>query len=95
VVQGVANVLADCRLARDAGKLLLEPGLERQHERLAALLADGTALIGTVACDRLLDGIEGGDARKRLAGAKFWTDRPKMKVHPRHQKASTGRFRWR
>jgi hypothetical protein len=68
VVQGVADMLGDRRLARDAGELLLEPGLERQHERLAARLSDGAALIGAAASDRLLDGIEGGDARKRLAG---------------------------
>ncbi len=49
------------RFARDAAELLLEPGLERQHQRLAALLADGTALIGAAAPDRLLDGIESGD----------------------------------
>lgn len=61
VVQGVTDVLGDCRFARDAGELLLEPGLERQHQRLAELLADGTALIGAAAPDRLLDGIESGD----------------------------------
>src|ERR1700741_4773982 len=68
VVQGVADMLGDRRLARDAGELQFEPGLERQHDRLAARLSDGAALIGTAASDRLLDGIEGGDARKRLAG---------------------------
>ena len=34
VVQGVADVLGDGRLGRDAGELLLEPRLERQHQSL-------------------------------------------------------------
>src|SRR6516162_7924450 len=68
VVQGVADMLGDRRLARDAGELLLEPILERQHQRLAARLSDGTALIGAAASDRLFDGIEGGDAHQRLVG---------------------------
>jgi len=55
VVQAVADMLGDRRLARDAGELLREPGLERQHERLAARLSDGAALIGTAASDRLLE----------------------------------------
>jgi transposase-like protein len=66
--EGVADMLGDSRLARDAGELLLEPGLERQHEGLAAFLADGTALIGAAAPDHLLDGIESGDTLERLAG---------------------------
>src|SRR5215472_18956172 len=55
MVQGVADVLGDGGLGRDASELLLEPGLECRHERLAALLAHRAALIGTAAPDRLLD----------------------------------------
>src|SRR6516225_2482067 len=62
MVQGVANVLGNGPLGRDTGELLLEPSLERRHERLAALLAHGPSLIGAAAPDRLLDGIEGRDA---------------------------------
>jgi hypothetical protein len=83
VVQGVANVLGDCRLARDAGELLLEPGLERQNKRLAALLADGTALIGAAAPDGLLDGIESGDTRQRFAGDRGRTGLDKSKKRRR------------
>ena len=68
VVQGVADVLGDGRLGRDAGELLLEPGFERQHERLAALLAHDASRVGAAASDGLLDRIEGGDPLKRLAG---------------------------
>lgn len=67
VVQGVADMLGDRRLAGDAGELLLEPGLERQHERLAAHPSHRAPLVGAAASDRLLDGIEGGDPRQRLA----------------------------
>lgn len=67
VIQGVTDVLCDRRFARDAGELLLEPDLERLYLRLAALLADGTALIGAAAPGRLLDGIESGDALERFA----------------------------
>jgi hypothetical protein len=49
-------------------ELLLEPGFERQHQGLAAFLANGATLIGTAAADRLLDRIESRDARQRLAG---------------------------
>jgi hypothetical protein len=61
-------MLGDLCLGRNAGELLLEPGLERQHQRLAALLARGAALLGAVAADRLLDRIERGNAHERLAG---------------------------
>jgi transposase-like protein len=73
VVQGVADMLGDRRLARDAGELLLEPGLELQYERLAARLSHRAPLVGAATSDRLFDGIEGGDARKRLAGDRRWT----------------------
>ena len=63
VVQGVPDIPGDRRLAGDAGELQFEPFLERQHERLAARLSDGAALIGAATSDHLLDGIEGGDAR--------------------------------
>jgi hypothetical protein len=63
-----------CRhqLSAIARELQLEPVLERQHERLAARLSDGAALIGAATSDRLLDGIEGGDARKRFARDRCW-----------------------
>jgi hypothetical protein len=73
MVQGVADVLGDGGLGRDAGELLLEPGLERRHKRLAALLTHRAALIGAAAPDRLLDGIQGGDALERLAGDRRGT----------------------
>src|SRR5215467_13817535 len=73
MVQGVADVLGDGGLGRDASELLLEPGLECRHERLAALLAHRAALIGTAAPERLLDGIQGGNARERLAGDRRGT----------------------
>jgi transposase-like protein len=73
MVQGVADVLGDSSLGRDAGELLLEPGLERYHKRLAALLAHRAALIGAAAPDRLLDGIQGGNALERLAGDRRGT----------------------
>src|ERR1700739_2556864 len=68
VVQGVADVLGDGRLGRDAGELLFEPGSERQHEGFAAFLAHRATLIGAAAPDRLLDGVESSDALERLAG---------------------------
>src|ERR1700676_864857 len=67
VVQGVADVIGNRRRGGDAGELLLEPSLERQHEGLAALLTHGASLIGAAAPDRLLDRIEGRDAFERLA----------------------------
>ena len=73
MVQGVADVLGDGGLGRDADELLLEPGLERRHQRLAALLAHRAALIGAAAPDRLLNGIQGGDALERLAGDRRGT----------------------
>ena len=68
MVQAIADGLGDRRLAGDARELLLEPGLERQHERLALFLAHGAALVGASAADRLLDRVERGDALERLAG---------------------------
>jgi transposase-like protein len=73
MVQGVADVLGDSSLGRDAGELLLQPGLERYHKRLAAFLAHRAALIGAAAPDRLLDGIQGGNALERLAGDRRGT----------------------
>jgi hypothetical protein len=70
------------RLARDAGELLLEPGLESQHERLAARLSDGAALIGTAASDRLLDGIESGNTLERFARDRSRTILDKVKEAP-------------
>ena len=48
MTQGIADRFSDQRLARDADKLLLKPGFERQHERLAIVLARCTAGIGTL-----------------------------------------------
>jgi transposase-like protein len=68
MVQGVADMLGDRRLGRDAPELLLEPGFEREHDGPAAFMAHRPALVGATAADRLLDCIELRDARKRLAG---------------------------
>jgi len=39
VVQSITDVLGDHGLGGDARNLVLEPGLQRQHERLALVLA--------------------------------------------------------
>ena len=73
VVQGVADVLGDGRLGRDARELLLEPGFERDHQGLASFLAHGAALLGAAAADRLLDRIERSNAHERFAGDRSRT----------------------
>jgi hypothetical protein len=68
VVQGIADVFGDRRLGGDARELPLEPGFERQHQRLALFLPHRPALAGALAADRLLDRIEDGNALKSFAG---------------------------
>ena len=68
MVQAIAQVLGDSRLAGDARQLMLEPRPERHDERLALLLARAATLVGAHAADRLLDRIELGDPLQRLAG---------------------------
>src|ERR1700680_3333811 len=67
MVQAVADGFGDDILGGDARELLIEPGFESQHERLALFLAHGMARIGASAADRLLDRIERGDALKGFA----------------------------
>jgi hypothetical protein len=67
MVQAVADGFGDDGLRRDARELLIKPGFESQHERLALFLAHGTALVGRSTADRLLDRIERGDALKGFA----------------------------
>jgi hypothetical protein len=73
VVQGVADVLGDRRLGRDACELLLDPRFERQHQGLALFLPHAAAFVGAVAADRLLDRVERGDALESLAGDRRGT----------------------
>ena len=68
MVQCGADGFGNQRFGRDACELLLEPGLKRHNERLALLLACGTALLGATPADCLLDGIERRDALKSFAG---------------------------
>src|SRR5260370_20398948 len=67
MIQAVTDGFCDRGLARDARELLLEPGLELEHERLALLLAHGTTLAGALSADRLLDRIERRDALESFA----------------------------
>jgi hypothetical protein len=47
---------------------MLEPGLERREDRHIAPLAPLAALLGGLAANVGLDGVEAGDAGQRLAG---------------------------
>ena len=67
MVQGIADGLGDQRFARDACELMFQPSLERQHQRLALVLAHGTAFVGAQAADRLLDRVKSSDALERFA----------------------------
>ena len=73
VVEAIADVFGDRRLGGDARELLLKPDFERQHQRLAFFLSHRAALSGAAAPDRLLDRIEGRDARESLAGDRSGT----------------------
>src|SRR3954468_1731906 len=67
VVQAIADLLGDRCLAGYARELLLKPGLERCHERLAVVLAHPAPVISAHSSDRLLDRIERSDPLKRFA----------------------------
>jgi hypothetical protein len=58
----VVRWIGDQRFARDACELMFQPRFERQHQRLALVLAHGTAFVGAQAADRLLDRVELGNA---------------------------------
>src|SRR5580698_9575795 len=68
VVQAVTDLFGDRRLGGNAGKLLLEPTLEYDDQRLAFVLEHAAAMVGARAADRLLYSIERGDAFERFAG---------------------------
>jgi hypothetical protein len=70
VVQGAVDALGDLGLGQDAGKLLLEQALSART-RGTPRFRRTAALIGAAAADRLLDSIERGDTRKRLAGDRL------------------------
>jgi len=63
VVQAIADVFGDRRLG-ETRELLLEPGLERQHQSLALFLANRAALGGAAAPGRLLDAAKAVLARR-------------------------------
>src|SRR5215470_6918876 len=67
VIQAVTDLVRDLRLSGDAPELMLEPGFERCHQRLALVLAHPAPFIGAHSPDRLLDCIERGNAFERLA----------------------------
>ena len=52
VTQSVTNRVRDRRLARNACEMLLKPCFERQHERLAPVLAHRTAFVGPLLLNR-------------------------------------------
>ena len=60
--------LADLALAGELGALLAQPGLQRDDERPAALVAHGGALLRRQAVDLALDGEQRVDALDRLDG---------------------------
>jgi hypothetical protein len=53
MVQAIADGLGDRRLGRDLNELVFQPSPERNHERVTAFLADGTAHVGAVASKTL------------------------------------------
>src|SRR5256885_555616 len=67
MMQAVADRFGNRRLARNARELLLKPGFERLHERLALVLAYRMARVSTVPTDCLLDRIELRDSLKSFA----------------------------
>ena len=51
--QGIADCLSELGLLADQGELGAQPGFQVINDRPAAVLADGAALIGIAAADRL------------------------------------------
>ena len=68
MVQAVTDDFCDQGLTRDARELLFEPGFEREHERLALLLAHGTSIAGALSSDHFFDRVERRNSLQRLAG---------------------------
>ena len=58
---------------REAGELMLEPGLESEHERLASFLPCRATRSGGLAIDRLLDHVKPGDTLERFARDRCMT----------------------
>src|SRR5215210_5946843 len=65
-VQCILQRLAERRLARQPAPLLQHPRVQRLQQRLALRLAHRAALLGRLAVDRRLDGIELADPPQRL-----------------------------
>ena len=66
--QRVADRLGELGLLADELELRAQPRLERVDQRPAALLASRAALLGGATADLVLDAVQRGDARQRLAG---------------------------
>ena len=86
VVQTIAELLGDPRLAGDARQLMLKPWPKRHDKRFALHLTHATTLVRAQASDRLLDRIELGDPLERLAGDRRFAlgvvEEPASQVRP-------------
>ena len=69
----VADRLGELGLLADQAELLAQPWLEGRDDRPAPFLADGAAFVGGSAAGLLLDPVEFGDRRQRLAGNRRGT----------------------
>ena len=67
-IERILQRLAERRLTRQPAPLLQYPRVQRLQQRLALRLARRAALLGRLAVDRRLDGIELADPPQRLFG---------------------------
>ena len=85
-LEAVVDRLAGLAVLGDPGALLAQPGLQRDDERSAALVAHARTLLRRQAVDLALDGEQGIDALDRL-------DRDRRLVDPRQIEELAPRMR--
>jgi len=69
-LESVADGLGDAGAARDRHQLRVEPNPQAVDDRPALVTAEGVALFGCMAADRVFDPIECGDALQGVLGER-------------------------
>jgi hypothetical protein len=62
--------LRQIRGGRDAPDMLLQPGMQGLHDRSTSLLPDLPSVLGGMAADLRLDGIQRADLRQHRGGQR-------------------------